>query len=86
MISFHLVLHIYNAPLTLVVTQLSILPLRFLIKALNGQTNSIIIKRLPDHGWTGELVTMKFFTKKYIQRLGKMIEVKNKALIALNTP
>jgi hypothetical protein len=86
MISFHLVLHIYNAPLTLVVTQLSALPFRFLIKAFNNQANSIIIKRLPNNGWTGELVTMKFFTKKNIQRLGKMIEAKNKKLIALDMP
>ena len=83
MISFPIVLQIYNSPLTLIVTPLAILQYRFLVKTLSKGSQSMIIKRLPDSNWIGELVTMKYFTKNNIQRLGKLIEIEieNKALI-----
>ena len=86
MISFPIVLQIYNSPLALVVTPLAILPYRFLIKTLSERSNSMIIKRLPDHSWVGEMVTMKYFTKKNIQRLGKLIEIENKDIFAFDKP
>ena len=83
MISFTVILHIYNSPLALVVTPLAMAPYSFLVKTLNDTGNSMIIKRLPDKRWVGEMVKMKFFTKKNIQRLGKLLETKEKVIFAL---
>ncbi|MDB5143916.1 MAG: hypothetical protein JWQ66_2629 [Mucilaginibacter sp.] len=86
MVSFTVVLQIYNSPLALVVTPLAMMPYSFLVKTLSDKGNSMIIKRLPNHNWIGEKVTMKYFTKKNIQRLGRLIETKNKELLVLNRP
>jgi hypothetical protein len=40
----------------------------------------MIIKRLPDLSWIGEMVTMKYFTKENIQLLGKIIESENQRM------
>ena len=86
MISFTVILHIYNSPLALVVTPLAMAPYSFLVKTLNSTGNSMIIKRLPNKKWVGEMVKMKFFTKKNIQRLGKLLETKEKEILALEKP
>lgn len=86
MTSFTIILHIYNSPLALVVTPLAMAPYRFLVKTLNDTGNSMIIKRLPDKSWIGEMVKMKFFTKKNIQRLGKLLETKEKEIFSLEKP
>ena len=86
MVSFTIILQIYNSPLALVVTPIALLPYSFLVKTVSGQNNPMIIKRVPDKGWVGEMVTMKFFTKRNIQRLGKLIETKNEQLFALSKP
>jgi len=86
MISFTIILHIYNSPLALVVTPLAMVPYSFLVKTLNDTGNSMIIKRLPDKGWIGEMVKMKFFTKKNIRRLGKLLETKEKEILSLEGP
>ena len=86
MISFTVILHIYNSPLALVVTPLAMAPYSFLVKTLNDTGNSMIIKRLPNKKWVGEMVKMKFFTKKNIQRLGKLLETKEKEIFALENP
>lgn len=83
MTSFTIILHIYNSHLPLVVTPLAMAPYSFLVKTLNDKGNSMIIKRLPDKTWIGEMVKMKFFTKKNIQRLGKLLETKQKEILAL---
>lgn len=82
MISFSLVLQVYNLPLALVVTPLASIPYCFIVKTLNHTGNAMVIKRLPDRSWVGEMVTMKYFTKKNIQRLGRLIEMKNKEMFA----
>lgn len=61
-------------------------PYSFLVKTLNNTGNSMIIKRLPNKRWVGEMVKMKFFTKKNIQRLGKLLETKEKEILALEKP
>jgi hypothetical protein len=81
MVSFTVVLQIYNSPLALVVTPIAILPYSFLVKTLSDKSTSMIIKRLPDRSWIGEKVSMKFFTKKNIQRLGQLIEFKTQELV-----
>jgi hypothetical protein len=86
MVSFTVVLQIYNSPLALVVTPLAMMPYSFLVKTLSDKGNSMIIKRLPNRSWIGEKVTMKYFTKKNIQRLGRLIETKNKELLVLDRP
>jgi hypothetical protein len=86
MVSFTIILHIYNSPLALVVTPLAMAPYSFLVKTINDTGNSMIIKRLPGKGWVGEMVKMKFFTKKNIQRLGKLLETKEKEILLLEKP
>ena len=83
MVSFTIILHIYNSPLALVVTPLAVAPYSFLVKTLNDTGNSMIIKRLPNKKWVGEMVKMKFFTKENIQRLGKLLETKEKEIFLL---
>ena len=61
-------------------------PYSFLVKTINDTGNSMIIKRLPGKGWVGEMVKMKFFTKKNIQRLGKLLETKEKEIFLLEKP
>ena len=80
MIHFTIILHIYNSPLALVVTPLAMVPYAFLVKTLNDRASSMIIRRLPDKSWIGEKVKMKFFTKQNIQRLGKLLETKEKEI------
>jgi len=86
MVSFTIILHIYNSPLALVVTPLAMAPYSFLVKTLSNTGNSMIIKRLPNKRWVGEMVKMKFFTKKNIQRLGKLLETKEKEILLLEKP
>jgi hypothetical protein len=86
MVSFTVVLQIYNSPLALVVTPIAMIPYSFFVKTLSDKGNSMIIKRLPNRNWIGERVTMKYFTKKNIQRLGRLIETKNKELLAFYKP
>jgi hypothetical protein len=86
MVSFTVVLQIYNSPLALVVTPIAMMPYSFLVKTLSNKSNSMIIKRLPNRSWIGEKVTMKYFTKKNIQRLGRLLETKNKELLAFDKP
>jgi len=81
MTSFTIILHIYNSPLALVVTPLAIAPYSFLVKTLSDKSESMVIKRLPGKGWIGEMVKMKFFTKKNIRRLGKLLEAKEKEIL-----
>ncbi|HEY4196080.1 MAG TPA: hypothetical protein VGM63_11125 [Mucilaginibacter sp.] len=86
MVSFTVVLQIYNSPLALIVTPIAMMPYSFIVKTLSGKDNSMIIKRLPNRSWIGEKVTMKYFTKKNIQRLGKLLETKNKELFIFDSP
>jgi len=81
MTSFTIILHIYNSPLALVVTPLAMAPYSFLVKTLSDKSESMVIKRLPGKGWIGEMVKMKFFTKKNIRRLGKLLEAKEKEIL-----
>jgi hypothetical protein len=81
MVSFTVILQIYNSPLALVVTPIAMMPYSFLVKTLSDKSNSMIIKRLPNRSWIGEKVTMKYFTKKNIQRLGRLIETKKELLV-----
>lgn len=83
MTSFTVFLHIYNSNLQLVITPLAMGSYSFLVKTLNDTGNGMIIKRLPNKTWIGEMVKMKFFTKKNIQLLGKLLETKQKEILAL---
>ena len=81
MTSFTIILHFYNSPLALVVTPLAMAPYSFLVNTLRDKSESMVIKRLPGKGWIGEMVKMKFFTKKNIRRLGKLLEAKEKEIL-----
>jgi len=72
--SFPIAIEIYNFSLPLVVTFIALSPYCFHVKTMGESSNSMIIKRLPDHSWIGEKVTMKYFTNENIQLLGKTIE------------
>lgn len=74
MTSFETVIRVYNLPLGLIVTPVYGSPYRFKIEMIVGEPNPMILKYLPDHSWSAEKVTVKFFTKKYISELGALIE------------
>ncbi len=76
MISIEIALFVYNLPLGLIITPLEVTPLRLDVKAVSGDTNSMILKYLPNNSWTAEKCTMKFFTKKYVEQLGLLIQNK----------
>jgi hypothetical protein len=82
MTSFTIIFHIYNSPLALVVTPLAMAPYSFPVKTRNDTDSSMIIKRLPGKGWIGEMVKMKFFTRRNIRRLGKLLETKEKEIFS----
>jgi len=69
-------LFIYNLPLGLIIIPVEVKPLTFKVKATAGNTNSMILKYLPDNSWVAEKSTMKFFTKKHIEQLGLQIQNK----------
>ncbi|MEO6849807.1 MAG: hypothetical protein ABI203_02800 [Mucilaginibacter sp.] len=76
MTSFEIIIWIYNLSLYLVVTPLDANFCHFKVETANIGSGILILKYLPDRSWITEKTTMKFFTKAYTHKLGKLIEVK----------
>jgi hypothetical protein len=76
MTSFEIIIWIYNLSLCLVITPLDSKFCRFKVETVSTGSSAMILKYLPDHSWIAEKTTMKFFTKEYIHKLGKLIEIK----------
>lgn len=76
MISVEIVIWVYNLSLCLVVTPIDSKFRRFKVETINQGQDAMIVKYSPGHSWKAEKTTMKFFTKKYIRELGKLIQVK----------
>ena len=72
--SFKIIISIYNSAMGFMVTCIGSKPYRFKIETTIGEPNATILKLLPGHKWVAEHVSMKYFTKDNIRRLGLMIE------------
>ena len=75
MISVEIVIWVYNLSLCLVVTPIDAKFRRFKVETINSTQDAMIVKYSPGHSWVAEKATMKFFTKKYIRELGKLIKI-----------
>jgi len=80
MTSFEIMLWIYNLSLRLVVTPLDSKFYRFKVDVVSSGHGAAILKFLPDHSWVAEQVSMKRFTKEYINQIGKLIEIEKAGL------
>lgn len=76
MTGFEIIIWIYNLSLPLVITPVDSKCRRFRVETISSGPEAMIVKYLPDHSRVAEKATMKFFTKKYIHRLGRLIEIK----------
>jgi len=74
--SFEIIIWIYNLSLSLVVTPIDPKFRRFKVETNGSGPDAMIVKCLRGHSWIVEKATMKFFTKKYVHQLGKLIEIK----------
>lgn len=76
MVSFEIVIWLYNLSICLMVTPVDTKFCHFKVETADGGSRPMILKYLPDGSWIAEKATMKFFTKEYILRLGALIEAK----------
>jgi hypothetical protein len=76
MTSFEIIIWIYNLSMSLMVTPIDAKFRRFKVETTNSGTDAMIVKCSRGNSWVAEKATMKFFTKKYVHELGKLIEVK----------
>lgn len=65
---------IYNLAMDFIVTRIDSKPYRFKIETVIGEPHATVLKLLPGHKWVAEHVSMKYFTKANIRRLGILIE------------
>jgi len=72
--SFTIIISIYSSAMALIVTRVSTKPYRFKVETSKGEPNATVLKLLPRHTWVAEHVSMKYFTKRNIRRLGVLIE------------
>ncbi len=76
MASTEIVICIYNMYMVLMVTPLDAKSMRFKVISNDKGIDDMILNYKPNDTWTAEKVHMKFFTKKYICELGKLIKIK----------
>lgn len=57
-----------------IVTRIGTRPYRFKVETSIGEPNATVLRLLPGHTWVADHVSMKYFTKKNIRRLGILIE------------
>ncbi len=76
MVKTEIVIFIYNMYMVLIVSPLDAKSMRFKVVSNESVLDDMILKYLPNHTWVAEKSTMKFFTKKYITELGKLIKIK----------
>jgi len=72
--SFTVIISIYSSALAFIVTRISARPYRFKVETAVGEPHATVLKLLPDNNWIAEQVSMKYFTKRNILRLGALIE------------
>lgn len=72
--SFTVIISIYNLAMNFMVTRIGTKPYRFKVETIIGETNATVLKLLPGHEWVAEHVSMKYFTKENIRRLGVLID------------
>ena len=71
--SFTVIISIYNLAMDFIVTCIGSKPYRFKVETIIGEPHAVL-KLLPGHEWVAEQVSMKYFTKDNIKRLGLLIE------------
>ena len=72
--SFKVIISIYNSAMGFMVTCIGSKPYRFKIETSIKEPHATVLKLLPGHKWVAEHVSMKYFTKDNIRRLGLLIE------------
>jgi hypothetical protein len=72
--SFIVIISIYNLAMNFLVAQISADPYCFKIETDIHEANATILRLLPGNKWIGDHVSMKYFTKENIRRLGSLIE------------
>jgi len=72
--SFKIIISIYNSAMGFMVTCIGAKPYRFKIETGTGEQNGTVVKLLPKNKWVAEHVSVKYFTKENIRRLGLLIE------------
>lgn len=65
---------VYNLAMDFIVTCIGAKPYRFKVETIIGEPHATVLKLLPGHKWIAEHVSMKYFTKANIMRLGLLIE------------
>jgi hypothetical protein len=72
--SFTVIISIYNSAMDFMVTCIGSKPYRFKVETIIGEPHATVLKLLPGHEWVAEHVSVKYFTKDNIRRLGALIE------------
>jgi hypothetical protein len=72
--SFTVIISIYNEAMNFLVTRISSRPYRFKIETDIHEHNATILRRLPGNKWIADHVSVKYFTKDNIKRLGLLID------------
>jgi len=72
--SFTVIISIYNEAMNFLVTRISSRPYRFKIQTDAHEPKATILRLLPGKKWIADQVSMKYFTKNNIKRLGVLIE------------
>jgi len=72
--SFKVIISIYNSAMGFMVTCIGSKPYRFKVETTIGEPHATVLKLLPGREWVAEHVSMKYFTKDNIRRLGLLIE------------
>jgi hypothetical protein len=72
--SFTIIISIYSSAMAFIITRISARPYRFKIETTVGEPHATVLRLLPDNNWIAEQVSMKYFTKRNIRRLGALIE------------
>jgi len=71
---FTVIISIYSSAMAFIVTRISTRPYRFKVETSIGEPNATVLKLLPGSTWVAEHISMKYFTKRNIRRLGALIE------------
>jgi len=71
---FTVIISIYSSAMAFIVTRISTRPYRFKVETSIGEPNATVLKLLPGPIWVAEHISMKYFTKRNIRRLGALIE------------
>jgi hypothetical protein len=76
MTGIEVIIRVYNLSIGVIVTPIDRKFYRFKVAPVNGGAYPMILNYQPDNSWIVEKATMKFFTAKYVRRLGNLIQIK----------